>query len=225
MPIFDEFMTVLVDGLMTVVAVRCCKCLLARDWAILRMVEELEAPRPRPGDLGAVLLLPGDTLFMGGVWDAALPDEGTTLPLLLALLVLGADVLLTVVFVPEDEATLLAVLVVVVVVAVLDVVMVVVAEEEGEAMDDGGRASLLDTGTGIAAEGDEAHRGEAVDREEGVTALEAGAGALLGRVLFPGWRWGAGLLGGRWGAGLLGALCGAGLLGGRWGAGLLLGGR
>lgn len=67
MPILGEFMTVLFAGLMTVVAVRCCICLLARDCAILRMVGELEAPRPRPGDLGAVLPLPGDTVFTGGV--------------------------------------------------------------------------------------------------------------------------------------------------------------
>lgn len=73
-------MVVLLVGLMTVVAVRCCRCLLARDWAMLRMVGELEAPRPRPGDFGAVLLLPGDTVFTGGAWEAALPDEGTILP-------------------------------------------------------------------------------------------------------------------------------------------------
>lgn len=66
-PILAELMVVLLVGLMTVVAVRCCRCLLARDWAMLRMVGELEVPRPRPGDFGAVLPLPGDTVFTGGV--------------------------------------------------------------------------------------------------------------------------------------------------------------
>lgn len=59
--------------------------------------------------------------------------------------------------------------------AALVVVVVLVASE---VMDSGGRASFTDTGTGPAAEGDDAHRGEGVDRGEGVTALEVGVGAL-----------------------------------------------
>lgn len=209
-PIVDEFMAVLFTGLMAVVAVRCCSCLLARDCAMLRMVGELEVPRPRPGDLGAVLPLPGDTVFAFGVWDTAAPDVGTVLPELLVSLALGPDALPLVVVVPAGGAVL----------------VVVVVPVAGEVMDSGGRASLTDTGTGPVVEGDDAHRGEGVDRGEGVTALEGGVGVLCGRgVMLPGWRWGAGLPGEEWDAGLLGGRCGAGLLGGRWGAELLVGGR
>lgn len=74
-----EFIGVLFVGLtVVVVVVRCCRCLLASDCAMLSMLVEFEGPRPRPGDFGAVFPPPGDTVLPDGVWVAPLPEDGTT---------------------------------------------------------------------------------------------------------------------------------------------------
>lgn len=76
-----EFMAVLFVGLAAVVVVvRCCRCLLASDCAMLSILGELKGPRPRPGDFGAVFPPLGDTVFVGCVWVVPLPVEGTTRP-------------------------------------------------------------------------------------------------------------------------------------------------